>query len=290
MQGGAGRGWQRYPRPTERWCALVCAGCATDNEPGRKFCRACGRRLAVACPACQAPNAADDRFCGECGAPLTAAQARPAEQGTGQPASATTERRLVSVLFADLVGSTPFAEGRDPEDVRAMLSEYFDTASEAIQRHGGVVEKFIGDAVMAVWGTPVAHEDDAERAVRAALEVIGGVHGLGPGVRARVGVVTGEAANDLGHPRPVVTALVDQQTVVHDLYGPTVADLDLARILHLVNAVGIPARNRHQHSAGGSFVESGDIGLHKPFIHRRIPFSHGPGSIRRDLPANVRRN
>ena len=110
---------------------MLCSGCATSNEPGRKFCRACGRRLAVACPACQASNAADDRFCGECGAPLTAVELPPRQA----PASlnATTERRLVSVLFADLVGSTPFAEGRDPEDVRAMLGGYFDTASEAVQ-------------------------------------------------------------------------------------------------------------------------------------------------------------
>jgi len=93
MQGGAGRGWQRYPRPTERWCALVCAGCATDNEPGRKFCRACGRRLAVACPACQAPNAADDRFCGECGEDLTQATDLPeAARDTSGTEAATPAR------------------------------------------------------------------------------------------------------------------------------------------------------------------------------------------------------
>ena len=175
---------------------MLCSGCATSNEPGRKFCRACGRRLAVACPACQASNAADDRFCGECGAPLTAVEPLPEAS-----ASPTTERRLVSVLFADLVGSTPFAEGRDPEDVRAMLGGYFDTASEAVVRHGGVVEKFIGDAVMAVWGTPTAHEDDAERAVRSALDIVDRVAALGStlGVtlQARVGVLTGEAVATL---------------------------------------------------------------------------------------------
>jgi class 3 adenylate cyclase len=114
----------------------------------------------------------------------------------------STERRLVSVLFADLVGSTAFAEGRDPEDVRALLGEYFATASEAIERHGGVVEKFIGDAVMAVWGTPVAHEDDAERAVRSALDIVDRVAALGAhmGVtlQARVGVLTGEAVAAVG--------------------------------------------------------------------------------------------
>ena len=80
---------------------------------------------------------------------------------------AVAERRVVTVLFADLVGFTPFAEERDAEDVREMLTRYFDLARDVIERYGGTVEKFIGDAVMAVWGAPTAHEDDAERAVRA---------------------------------------------------------------------------------------------------------------------------
>jgi class 3 adenylate cyclase/tetratricopeptide (TPR) repeat protein len=104
----------------------------------------------------------------------------------------------VSVLFADLVGFTPFAEERDSEDVRETLSRYFDTARETIERYGGTVEKFIGDAVMAVWGAPTAHEDDAERAVRAALDLIEAVPALGPGIQARAGVLTGEAAVTVG--------------------------------------------------------------------------------------------
>jgi len=108
------------------------------------------------------------------------------------------ERRLVSVLFADLVGFTPFAEERDAEDVRDTLTRYFDIAADVINRYGGTVEKFIGDAVMAVWGAPVAREDDAERAVRAGLELVDAVRVLGPGVQARAGVLTGEAAVTLG--------------------------------------------------------------------------------------------
>ena len=108
------------------------------------------------------------------------------------------ERRLVSILFADLVGFTPFAEERDAEDVRDTLTRYFDLASEVMTRYGGTVEKFIGDAVMAVWGTPVAHEDDAERAVRAALELVDAVRSLGPTIQARAGVLTGEAATTIG--------------------------------------------------------------------------------------------
>jgi class 3 adenylate cyclase/tetratricopeptide (TPR) repeat protein len=104
----------------------------------------------------------------------------------------------VSVLFADLVGFTPFAEERDAEEVRDTLSAYFELAREVIGRYGGTVEKFIGDAVMAIWGAPVAREDDAERAVRAALDLVDAVRALGPTIQARAGVLTGEAAVTLG--------------------------------------------------------------------------------------------
>jgi predicted ATPase/class 3 adenylate cyclase len=109
----------------------------------------------------------------------------------------------VSVLFADLVGFTTLSESRDPEEVRELLSRYFDTARRVIERYGGTVEKFIGDAVMAVWGAPVAKEDDAERAVRAALDLVAAVTALGEEVHApelalRAGVAIGEAAVTLG--------------------------------------------------------------------------------------------
>jgi len=110
---------------------------------------------------------------------------------------------VCSVLFCDVVGFTPLAESRDPEEVRELLSRYFAMARTIIGRYGGVVEKFIGDAVMAVWGTPAATEGDAERAVRAALDLVNAVAELGgeagiPGLAARAGVVTGEVAVNLG--------------------------------------------------------------------------------------------
>jgi class 3 adenylate cyclase/tetratricopeptide (TPR) repeat protein len=113
------------------------------------------------------------------------------------------ERRVCSVLFCDVVGFTPLSESRDPEAVRELLSRYFEVARTVIGRYGGVVEKFIGDAVMAVWGTPAATEGDAERAVRAALDLVSAVAGLSaeagvPGLAARAGVVTGEVAVTLG--------------------------------------------------------------------------------------------
>ena len=142
---------------------MSCSACGTENRPGRNFCSKCGAPLARACPACGAANEPDDSFCGECGAALEAEARAPA---------AEAERRLVSVLFGDLVGFTPLSEDRDPEAVRELLSGYFDTARRVIERYGGTVEKFIGDAVMAVFGAPVAHEDDPERAVRAGLRIL----------------------------------------------------------------------------------------------------------------------
>ena len=101
-------------------------------------------------------------------------------------------------MFTDLVGFTPFAEERDAEEVRATLERYGQLARDVVSRYGGTVEKFIGDAVMAVWGTPTAHEDDAERGVRAALDLADAVRSLGPEIQARAGVLTGEAAVNLG--------------------------------------------------------------------------------------------
>ncbi len=117
--------------------------------------------------------------------------AGPATAPTTAPVA---ERRLVTILFADLVGFTTYSESRDAEEVRETLTRYFDLARDIIERYGGTVEKFIGDAVMAVWGAPVAREDDAERGVRAGLELVDAVRTLGPSIEARAGVLTGEAA------------------------------------------------------------------------------------------------
>ncbi|HMJ79847.1 MAG TPA: adenylate/guanylate cyclase domain-containing protein, partial [Candidatus Dormibacteraeota bacterium] len=180
---------------------VICGSCGTENRAGRKFCAQCGAALGRTCPACGAPVEAGDRFCGECATPLPG-------DGAGMPAAAASvaarvaapvaERRIVSILFADLVGFTPFAEERDAEEVRDTLNRYAALAGEVVARYGGTIEKFIGDAVMAVWGAPTAHEDDAERAVRAGLELVEVVPGIGPGIAARAGILTGEAAVTVG--------------------------------------------------------------------------------------------
>ena len=162
---------------------MTCPNCGTENREGRKFCSECGTSLASGCPACGAANEPGEKFCGECGATL-------ASTSTGAPPAAApaAERRLVSVLFADLVGFTTVSEGRDAEETRELLSRYFDTARAIVERYGGTVEKFIGDAVMAVWGTPVATEDDAERAVRAALDLVAAVSAIATSRRSNAAV------------------------------------------------------------------------------------------------------
>src|SRR5256714_3128823 len=111
------------------------------------------------------------------------------------------ERRLVTVLFADVVGSTALGSENDPEVVRAVLQRYFRRMSEVAEAHGGTVEKFIGDAVMAVFGVPTLHDDDAERAVRAALAMRSAMSEMaaedGPPIEVRIGVNTGEAVAEI---------------------------------------------------------------------------------------------
>src|SRR5919106_5396472 len=140
----------------------------------------------VICPSCGQENPAGFRLCGMCGTPLEAAA--PARQ----------ERKVLTVLFADLVGFTSRAEEMDPEDVRALLGPYWERLRDELERFGGTVEKFIGDAVMALFGAPVAHEDDPERAVRAALAIRDWALEEEGGLELRIAVNTGEALVALG--------------------------------------------------------------------------------------------
>src|SRR6059058_6599319 len=139
------------------------------------------------CSACGQENPDVAKFCLACGAPLEA----PA------PAPSAEERKLVTVLFTDIVGSTAKAEQMDPEDVRARLAPYYTRLRAELERHGGTVEKFIGDAVVALFGAPTAHEDDPERAVRAALAIRDWAVEQDE-LQVRIAVNTGEALIALG--------------------------------------------------------------------------------------------
>ncbi len=140
----------------------------------------------MTCPACGSENGEGAKFCSECGNALAAA-----------PAPTREERKVVTCLFCDLVGFTARAERMDPEDVRRLLQPYHARLRSELERHGGTVEKFIGDAVMAVFGAPTAHEDDPERAVRAALAIRDALAEEGE-LEVRIGITTGEALIALG--------------------------------------------------------------------------------------------
>src|SRR5579875_1988200 len=177
----------------------ACARCGAENPQGVKFCGECGSPLARPCPACGTPNEAGRKFCGECGARLAATASAPAVPETAVPVAA--ERRLVSGLFADLVGFTPLSESRDAAEVRELLSRYFDSCRRLVELYGGTVEEFIGAAAMAVWAAPV--EGGAGRAGATGPEpgAAGGApgdRGGAPELQARAGVLTGEAAVNIG--------------------------------------------------------------------------------------------
>jgi class 3 adenylate cyclase/tetratricopeptide (TPR) repeat protein len=185
---------------------MQCPACRGETPDDKPFCANCGAGLAVACVSCGAELLAGKAFCADCGTPVGARGAAVAPSATPPSAHGgelAAERRLCSVLFVDLVGFTPLAEHADPEAVRELLSRYFERAESVVTNYGGTIEKFIGDAVMAVWGAPVANEDDAERAVRAGLDVVAAVADLGRetgggALAARAGVVTGEVAITVG--------------------------------------------------------------------------------------------
>ncbi len=168
---------------------MLCPNCQTINPVNAKFCLECGTRLS-GCPNCGTINPPGAKFCIECGTNLQIKREPVEVERSGkivdatekaalvqnlpfaeQPLTSPEERRIVTIMFADITGSTPLAGRLDPEDMRAILTGYFNLMTEQIRKHDGTVEKYIGDAIMAVFGTPIAHEDDPDRAIRAALDM-----------------------------------------------------------------------------------------------------------------------
>ena len=191
------------------------------------------------------------RFCDACGAPLD-----------GDRGDAREARKTVTVVFSDVVSSTALGERLDPESLRRVMSRYFDEVRTVLDRHGGTVEKFIGDAVMAVFGVPTLHEDDALRAVRAAVEIREALQALnaelererGVGISARIGISTGEVVVEPLQRRPHAVRRSDgsQRVVLVELWDPEhghhgVADELLDRALvpfdHLGHLVEVAAHH-----------------------------------------------
>ncbi|HKF30379.1 MAG TPA: adenylate/guanylate cyclase domain-containing protein, partial [Candidatus Binataceae bacterium] len=199
---------------------MRCSKCGAENPPGKRFCGDCGSALENRCPQCGADNLAGKRFCADCGAALTAARASVPLSSPAQPPAelhATTaigdaatptegERRHLTVLFSDLVNSTEIAGRLDPEDWHDIAAEYQRTAAAAASRFGGHVAKYLGDGLMVYFGWPQAHEDDAERAVRAGLAIVDDVDALNGRLAlehnvklsVRVGIQTGSVVMGRG--------------------------------------------------------------------------------------------
>lgn len=189
--------------PVEGVIATQCDRCGRTAAAGDRFCGGCGNELGAVCPHCLRPLARDVAFCTSCGA------ARP---GTERQLSPQEDRRRVSVLFVDLIDFTPYVERADPELVRGMQTGFFSAARRVVGQYGGVVEKYIGDAVMALFGAPVATETDALRCVRAGLELQRVLTRFTPtgadSLHFRVGVATGEALVDVAAARDGGQAIV----------------------------------------------------------------------------------
>src|SRR5579884_1213239 len=199
---------------------VTCPACGTAGIPGKRYCYECGCQL-PACPKCSSPIEPRFKFCPDCGTALIAAPSLPVPgavaAGLDEPAPVPIDlvllpeeeqrmdRRIVSVLFCDLVGFTPLSEKLDPEELREVQDRYFGLMSAEIERFGGTVEKYAGDAVLAIFGAPVVHEDDAERAIHCALAMH---HALipmaeetlairGVNLMLRIGINTGEVVSGL---------------------------------------------------------------------------------------------
>ncbi|HSM18775.1 MAG TPA: adenylate/guanylate cyclase domain-containing protein, partial [Hyphomicrobiales bacterium] len=172
--------------------AMRCPNCRHENTEDARFCAQCGTRLSYACSSCGAAADPSDKFCQHCGAKLSWAD-QPQEAAA--PASPTDEpegeRREVTVLFGDLTGFTSLSSGLDPEETHALLNRYFETVDAIIRAYGGTIDKHIGDGIMAVFGAPVAHSDDPERAMRAALDIHAALTGFDPPLKAHVGIASG---------------------------------------------------------------------------------------------------
>lgn len=170
--------------------AQICSNCGNVNVEGARFCASCGNSLALTCPNCGASVEAGARFCSNCGTALAPA--------ASSPVGPSEERRVISALFADLVGFTSHTERSDPEDSRRRLTLFHTKVRQDVERFGGSIEKLMGDGVFAAFGATLAHEDDAERAVRSALRIVESVDELNAGepqlgLAVRVAVTTGEA-------------------------------------------------------------------------------------------------
>src|SRR5881296_2498068 len=242
---------------------MTCPRCQVENDAVARFCEDCGARFEAACPSCGTPVTPGKKFCRSCGAALTtepaARFASPesytpkhlAEKILTSKGAIEGERKIVTVMFSDVSGFTAMSEKLDPEDVHGIMDRVFEVILEAVHRHEGTINQFLGDGVMALFGAPIAHEDHASRAVRAALAIQEGLVPLredvrrtyGKELRMRIGINTGVV---------VVGAIGRDLRMDYTAVGDT-TNL-AARLLSLAKPGQIVVSQGTQHLRDGYFV------------------------------------
>ncbi len=183
---------------------MDCLNCSTDNRDDRRFCRSCGTALPIVCAGCSFANDADDMFCGGCGQALESGNSQPVRTKKtelpvqARPALLQGDRRQLTVMFCDLVGSTTISERLDPEEMARLLTDYRKACSAVIKQFGGFIGNYMGDGLLIYFGYPQAHEDDPQRAIRASLSIIAAVEAMnkditvdGVQLAVRIGINTG---------------------------------------------------------------------------------------------------
>jgi len=194
---------------------MKCSACRSENPEKKKFCHECGAKLSWICPQCGADILPSDKFCGECGQKLDNAK----EETEKPTAEVEGERKHVTVLFSDLSGFTAMSERLDPEEVKEIMSRVFGEIAQVVAKYEGFIEKFVGDAVMALFGVPKVHEDDPVRAIRAAREVHDLVKAISPKLEQRIGrPLTMHSGVNTGL---IVTGEVDVGKGTHGVVGET---------------------------------------------------------------------
>lgn len=269
---------------------MKCRNCSTDNADGSKFCTECGVALANKCPKCGHDNATTAKFCGECGNALKAATPTPAAPKAEAPRAAEGERRHLTVLFCDLVGSTEIASRLDAEQWHEIGAAYQKGAAEAVTRFGGYVAKYLGDGLVVYFGYPQALEDAGERAVRAGLAMVDAMRALnarfaklGVKLEVRVGIHTGSVVvaqgggqeADMFGDAPNIAARVqsaaEPDTVVitaatHNIVSGQFSVEDKGA--HTLKGVPEPVRLYRVTGAGVSRRRSFEARPHTPFVGR----------------------
>ncbi|MCX5852189.1 MAG: zinc ribbon domain-containing protein, partial [Deltaproteobacteria bacterium] len=168
---------------------MECPKCQFQNKDGAKFCNECGFQFAVTCPKCNTTNTPGSKFCNECGYDITKTStiiSRPVELPS-KPTITDHERKHVTVLFSDLSGYTAMTEKLDPEEVKEIMGRIFGEIAQVVVKYEGFIEKFVGDAILALFGVPKSHEDDPVRAIRAAREIHDIAKRLSPPLEKRIG-------------------------------------------------------------------------------------------------------